>query len=57
VQVSYALNAMLDLKSGDAEGAMRQLSKADPSNPIVRAMLAETYKEMDQPVEAQEFQS
>jgi tetratricopeptide (TPR) repeat protein len=57
VQVSHALNAMLDLESGDAEGAMAQLSEADPTNPIVRAMLAETYSEMGQTVEAQEFKS
>ena len=57
VQVSYALNAMLDLESDDAEGAMKQLSEADPTNPIVQAMLAETYHAMGQPVEAREFKS
>ena len=52
-----ALNAMLELESGDAEGAMRQLSEADPTNPIVRAMLAETYHKIGQPGEAREFKS
>ena len=55
VDVAHALSAMLDLESGDATSAMKQLAKADPSDPMVRAILALTYNEMGQPMEAQTF--
>ena len=57
VNVSRALNAMLELEAGDAEAAMEQLSQADPTNPIVRAFLAETYSRLGMALEAEEFKN
>jgi len=47
--LSHAIEAMCLLQEDDAEGALAALGEANPGDPIVQAVMAETYDRLDRP--------
>lgn len=47
--ISHAINAMVYLDEGQTEMALEELNQANPNDPIVQALLAECYENMDLP--------
>lgn len=51
--VGQTARAMALLDDGDAEGAMEALRSVDPTNPMVRAVMADALADLDREVEAE----
>jgi tetratricopeptide (TPR) repeat protein len=50
--ISHAINAMVHLQDGQTEMALEELNQANPNDPIVQALLAECYENMNLPMAA-----
>jgi predicted Zn-dependent protease len=51
--VGQTARAMVLLEDGDAQGAMEELRSVDPTNPMVRAVMADALDDLDREVEAE----
>lgn len=47
--LSGSIDAMVLLSGGDAQGALDALEAADPSNPVVQAVMADAYEGLERP--------
>lgn len=47
--ISHAINAMIYLEEGQTELALGELEQANPNDPIVQALMAECYEDMNLP--------
>ena len=51
--VGQVARAMTLLEDGDAQGAMEELRGVDPTNPMVRAVMADALDDLDREAEAE----